>query len=144
MLFRSGGTGEPGVAGRQRYLSGSIDDQGTVSGEGPGPGAPVTQTRRSAAHNGECAQEGVRSGEFQRSGVYGYRAAGCAADDASVGEIAGKGQRGVVLDVNAVPQFGHIGGIHGNRAAVHLKLTVQVDAARQGNIARALDRKSVV
>ncbi len=132
------GTGEPGVAGRQRYLSSSVNNQGTSSEEGPGPDTSVTQPRRSAARNGECAQEGVRSGEFQRSGVYGYRAAGRTADDASVGEIAGKGQRGIVLDVNAVPQLGHIGGIHGNRAAVHLELTVQVDAARQGNIARSL------
>ena len=132
------GTGEPGVAGRQRYIPRGVDDQGTGSGEGPGPGAPVTQPRRSAARNGEGAQEGVRSGELQRSGVYGYRAAGRAADDAAVGEVAGKGQRGVVLDVNAVPQLGHIGGVHRNCAAVHLELSVQIDAAREGDVAPAL------
>ena len=57
---------------------------------------------RSAACNGEGAQEGVYPGEFQRSGVYGYRAAGRTADDAAIGEVTGQGQRGVVLDLSLI------------------------------------------
>ncbi len=71
----------------------------------------------------------------------GQCAARRSANHSRIGKVAGKGQRGIVLDVDAVAQPRHRGAIHCHRAAVHLELAVQIDAASQRDIARSLRGK---
>lgn len=99
------------------------------------PGAPWLRRQSPGS------QEGIRPGEFQCSSIDGQRAARRSADYSRIGKVAGEGQRGIILNVDAVAQLRHRGAVHRHRAAVYLELAVQIDAARQRDIARSLRGK---